>query len=63
MKIHKFTFILLVVGGLAWGLEVIGYPLENYLSSTLLMVVYALVGLSAVYEIITHRGYCRQCSM
>lgn len=63
MKIHKIAFILLIIGGLAWGLEAIGYGLGNYLSSTVLTVVYALVGLSALYEAFSHKKMCKECSM
>lgn len=59
---HKVTFILLIIGGLNWGLEVLGYGLGNYLPAGLMTLVYALVGLSALYEIFAHKGYCRSCS-
>lgn len=62
MKIHKVTFILLIIGGLNWGLEVLGYGLGNYLPSGLLTTVYVLVALSALYEIFSHKGYCRSCA-
>ncbi len=62
MNLHKVTFILLIVGGLAWGLEAIGYGLGSYLPSTLMMVVYILVGLAAIYEIFAHKGLCRNCN-
>lgn len=62
MNIHKITFILLVIGGLNWGLEAAGYGLGNYLPSNLAMVVYALVGVSALYEIFTHKKLCRHCN-
>ena len=60
--LHKVTFILLIVGGLNWGLEALGYGLGNYLPSSLMMIVYILVGLSAIYEIFSHKGYCRNCA-
>ena len=63
MKIHKVTFILLIIGGLAWGLEALGYGLGHYLPSNILMIVYLLVGLSAIYEVFSHKGMCKQCSM
>lgn len=58
---HKVTFILLVIGGLNWGLEVFGYGIGNYLPATASMVVYVLVALSALYEVFSHKGLCRQC--
>ncbi|MEK7227575.1 MAG: DUF378 domain-containing protein [Patescibacteria group bacterium] len=62
MKIHIITFILLIIGGLNWGLEVLGYGLGNYLPSNLMTWVYALVGLSAVYEVFSHKRFCRNCN-
>ncbi|KKR45599.1 MAG: hypothetical protein A3G47_03420 [Candidatus Zambryskibacteria bacterium RIFCSPLOWO2_12_FULL_39_45] len=65
MKLHKITFILLIIGGLNWGLEALGYNLVDWvfgMDSTIAMVVYLLVGLSAVYEIVSHKGLCRNCS-
>ena len=61
---HKLTFILLVIGGLNWGLTglISGWNLANYLGSSLAMIVYILVGLSAIYEIFSHKGMCRGCN-
>ena len=59
------TFVLLVVGGLNWLLVAFGYNLVDSLlgeGSTLSMVVYILVGLSAVYEALTHKKNCKACS-
>ena len=67
MKIlHKVAFLLLVVGGLNWlALAVFNWELgslfggmENIVSRT----IYVLVGLSAVYEAVTHMGRCKECS-
>lgn len=62
MKLHKVAFVLLVIGGLNWGLEVLGYGLGNYLPSGLMTLVYVLVALSALYEIFSHKGMCRACA-
>ncbi|MEK7176004.1 MAG: DUF378 domain-containing protein [Patescibacteria group bacterium] len=62
MKIHIITFILLIIGGLNWGLEVLGYGLGNYLPAGLMTLVYALVGLSALYEVFSHKRFCRNCN-
>lgn len=58
------TWILLVVGGLNWGLTAFGYNLVEMLLGTdsLAMLVYVLVGLSAVYELVTHKKNCKVCS-
>lgn len=65
------AWILVIIGGLNWGLigigmlaganwDVIGMILGSV--PTLEAVVYILVGLSAVYEVVTHRKNCRQCN-
>lgn len=59
------TFILLAVGGLNWGLEALGYNLVEMLLGNWPMVVkivYLLVGVSAVYELVTHKKNCKECS-
>ncbi len=62
MKLHKVAFCLLIIGGLNWGLEVLGYGLGNYLPSGLMTIIYILVALSALYEVFSHKGLCRACS-
>lgn len=62
MKLHKIAFVLLVIGGLNWGLEVLGYGLGRFLPAGLMTVVYILVALSAIYEIFSHKGMCKACS-
>lgn len=64
-SLHMVTFILLVVGGLNWGLYAFDFNLvEKLLGSwpTVEMIVYVLVGLSAVFEIVTHKSNCKECS-
>ncbi|MBI2475847.1 MAG: DUF378 domain-containing protein [Candidatus Taylorbacteria bacterium] len=63
--LHMVAFILLIIGGLNWGLVALGYNLVESLlgaGSTLATAVYALVGLSAVAEIVTHKKNCKNCS-
>lgn len=62
MKIHTVTFVLLIIGGLNWGLEVLGYGLGNYLPASVMMIVYILVALSALYEVFSHKNLCRNCN-
>jgi uncharacterized protein len=62
--LHMVTFLLLIVGGLNWLL--IGAADFNLVTtlfgdSTLTKVVYILVGLSAVYELLTHKKHCMMC--
>ena len=56
------SFLLLVVGGLAWGLHAFGYNPVDALGPSLSMLVYVLVGLSAIYEIATHKQNCKCCN-
>ncbi len=65
-KLHTIAFILLVVGGLNWlfwGLFQwdIGVLLGG-MGSMVSRAIYVLVGLSAVYEIATHKVRCRECN-
>lgn len=59
--LHKITFALLVIGGLNWGLEVFDIGVGNYLPMWLSTLVYALVGISALVEIFTHKANCKCC--
>lgn len=64
-KLHMITFILLVIGGLNWGLTVFGWNVVDMIFGSWPMVVdliYILVGLSAIYEIATHKKSCKACS-
>jgi len=60
------AFILLVVGGLNWGLVgLFSYNLVESILGTgsgLTMLVYVLVGVSALYIAFTHMGDCKVCS-
>ena len=59
------TFILLVVGGLNWLLfGLLGWDigaLVGGMDSMLAKIIYILVGLSAIYELVTHKSSCKQC--
>ncbi len=63
MKLHKIAFILLIVGGLNWLLVglVSGWDLGVYITGTIARIVYILVGLSALYEVFTHKRNCKAC--
>jgi hypothetical protein len=64
--LHMIAFVLLVVGGLNWGL--VGLFSYNLVESILgmgsgvTMLVYVLVGISALYIALTHMGDCKVCS-
>ncbi len=59
---HAIAFILVIIGGLNWliiGLS--GTDVVMYLGASLAKIVYILVGLSAVYLIVTHKKTCKCC--
>jgi len=59
--LHTITWVLLVIGGLNWGLEALGYGLGRWLPDGLMTLVYVLVGVSALVEIFTHKSNCKHC--
>jgi len=67
---HKISFILLVIGGLNWGLVGLGdwfggnWNVVNLLLgswSGVEALVYVLVGVSAVVLLFTHKRDCKCC--
>lgn len=66
MKVlHYAAFTLLIIGGLNWGLTALGWNVVNLLLGSwpaVERIVYILVGLSAVYEVVTHKSVCRNCN-
>ncbi len=65
-NLHMVTFLLVVVGALNWGLVgLFDFNLVAVLLGAWPMVertVYILVGLSAVYTLVTHKAGCKYCS-
>lgn len=64
--LHTIAFILVVVGGLNWllvGLNIgaSGMGIVAYLPAMIAKIVYILVGLSAIYLIVTHKKTCKDC--
>jgi uncharacterized protein len=64
--VHMVSFVLLVVGGLNWGLiALFDLNLVDMVLGGMPMIaklVYILVGLAAVYELFTHKKHCTMCS-
>lgn len=63
--LHKITFTLLVIGGLNWLLAAFGYGIDIFfmwLPFNIIMLVYILIGLSAVYELVMHKKMCKMCN-
>jgi hypothetical protein len=62
--LHMIAWILVIIGGLNWlitGLHST-WNLGNYIGMTLAQIIYILVGLSALYELFTHKANCKMCS-
>ena len=67
MKVlHMVAFLLTVVGAVNWGLVgLLEFNLVNTLVGswpTVEKLVYVLVGVSAVYVLVTHKDSCKMCS-
>jgi uncharacterized membrane protein YuzA (DUF378 family) len=73
MKLHMVAWILVVIGGLNWLLVGVGdfaggnwnvvAWLCSFIGGTPVeAIVYILVGLAAIYEIVTHKSNCKACS-
>lgn len=64
--LHIVAVLLLVVGGLNWGLvglfnwNLVMWLLGSY--PTVEKAVYVLVGLSALWVLFTHKSDCRMCN-
>lgn len=64
--IHIVSFVLVVIGGINWGLiGLFGFDLVNAILGSVPAVeriVYVLVGVAAVYLLATHKKDCHTCS-
>lgn len=64
--LHMIAFILVIVGGLNWLLfALMGWEIGSFLGgmdSSLAMIVYVLVGLSAIYLVVMHKKDCKVCA-
>lgn len=65
MNLHTIAFILLIVGGLNWLLlGVLDWEIGMLFggsSALVSRIIYILVGVSAIYEIATHKSRCKDC--
>lgn len=72
---HMIGFILVIIGGINWGLVGLGWLIGNGANWNLVQwicsyiggmpvegVVYVLVGLSAVWLFVMHKKDCRACA-
>jgi uncharacterized membrane protein YuzA (DUF378 family) len=60
--LHTVTFTLAMIGALNWGLYLFNWDVAEWgLPSGLVRTIYALVALSAIYEIASHGMRCKEC--
>ena len=61
--LHMVAFVLVILGGLNWGLTALGWNVVEMIFGTgvLTKIIYLLVGLSAISEVVTHKQNCRNC--
>ncbi|MBI4136388.1 MAG: DUF378 domain-containing protein [Candidatus Vogelbacteria bacterium] len=64
--LHGISFILLVIGGLNWLIFGIwktdlGAWIGGTMDSGIASIIYVLVGLAAIYELLTHKKNCKMC--
>lgn len=69
--LHVVAWILIIVGALNWGLVGLGGFLGGSWNVVAMILgswpmvewlVYVLVGAAGIYEMVTHRKNCRECS-
>jgi uncharacterized membrane protein YuzA (DUF378 family) len=64
--LHMVAFILLVIGGLNWGVYALtGWEVGSLFGgmyASVSRIIYILVGLSAIYLVATHKKDCRNCT-
>ncbi|GBE16350.1 hypothetical protein BMS3Abin15_00164 [bacterium BMS3Abin15] len=64
---HKLTFVILVIGGINWLLlGLIGWEVGQLFGGSgaiVSKIIYIIIGLSAIYELATHKSNCKVCSV
>ena len=59
---HAIAFLLVIIGGLNWLLiGVFNWGVADLVGASIAKIIYILVGLSAVYLIVTHKKDCKHC--
>lgn len=63
--LHKIAFLLLIIGGLNWGVYALtGWEIGAIfggMQAFISQIIYILVGLSSLFIIATHKGMCKEC--
>ncbi len=63
MKVaHSIAFILVIIGGLNWLLVgIFDWGVADLVGMTIAKIIYILVGLGAIYLVVTHKKDCKHC--
>lgn len=65
--LHFIAWLLVIIGGLNWLLVgILGWDVGMLFGGQATIVsriIYVLVGLSALYELFTHKKNCKMCTM
>lgn len=61
--LHGISFVLVIIGALNWLLVAFNFNLVQAIfgAGTVTMIIYILVGLSAIYLVFTHKKHCKMC--
>ena len=60
--LHMIAFSLVIIGGLNWlSIGLFDWSVGDFLTASVARAVYVLVGLSAVYLIVSHKKDCKMC--
>lgn len=64
--LHMIAFILLIIGGLNWLLVGLGiWDVGNLFGgqdAIVSRIIYILVGLAALFELVSHKSACKMCN-
>jgi len=64
--LHMVAFILVIVGGINWLLlAVAGWEIGQIfggMDALISQIIYILIGLSAIYLVVTHKKGCKECA-
>lgn len=64
--LHMITFLLLIIGGINWLiLGVASWDVSALFggqTATVSRFIYVIIGLAAIYEIVTHKDCCKKCA-
>ncbi len=64
-SLHTIAFILIIIGSINWLLVgILGWDIGELFGgqgALISRIIYILVGLSAIYEVATHKSNCKDC--